>query len=351
MVFFGCGKGADAHAFAVDALSFLKAGRLHLYQVCHQVLCTGCGAGIVPQLHRQPALHLGHSHGFMVNFTGCGHLVGCCTHDIQRFLRKACNHRAVVFIGNKRCHLPVCQRDILCQDVVDAAGDQAHRSALDDVQVGNDKGRGFHGNGLFLAVEDHRADAGGKAVRTGKCRDCHKGDTKLVCGVAAEVHDGACTEGDQHLRGLEFGHHILNQDIFRTQPLCRQDDFLISLDMFPFSQGIDVAVVDDRAALVSESDGSNILLKSAERVVFHNDHFSLQLMCSAAAAFSNILGTVHNHKADISSSTVTNFCCREPGEICFFWVEHTSNEGKSQGLQEAFALAEPEGKCYNTVTA
>ena len=121
--------------------------------------------------------------------------------------------------------------------------------------------------------------------------------TKLVGGIAAEIHDGAGAEGHKHLGLVELCHHILDQHIFRAQALRGQHDLLIGLDVLSLGQRVDVAVVHHGAALVAKADRRHVLLKAAERVVLHDDHFGLQLMVAATAAFANVFGTVHDHKA------------------------------------------------------
>ena len=260
------------------------------------MLGAGGGAGIVPQLHGQTALHLRHGHGLVIDLARGGHLVGGLAHDIQRFLRQTRDHRAVILAGDQRGDLPVGQGDILGKNIVDAAGHEALRRALDNVQIRHDQRGRLHRDRLLLSVHDHGADTGRKSVGTGERRNGDKGDAQLVGGIAAEVHDGAGTEGHENLGIVELGHHILDQYVLRTQTLRGQDDLLIGLEVLAFRQSVNEAVVYYGAALIAKAHRRHVLLKAAERVVFDDDHLGLQLVVTAAAAFADVLGTIHNHK-------------------------------------------------------
>ena len=262
----------NADALTVDALGLLKAGRVHLDKVGGKVLGTGGCSGVVKKLHGKTRLHLRHGHGLVVDLAGLGKLIGGVTHDLQCVLGKLAHLGAEILVCDHVRDLPVEHGNVLGQNVVYAAGDKAHGSALYDVKVGHDKGGSAHGGRLLLAVDDSRADVGGEAV--GRCKRGYrnKGDAELICRITAEVHDGARTVGDDDLGVIELCHHVLNERILGSQPLRLEHDLLICGNMLALCELINDRVVHDGAFFARKADIGHVLFKIFDSAVLDDDH-------------------------------------------------------------------------------
>ena len=224
---------------------------------------------------------------------------------------------------------PVGQRSVLCQNVVDAAGNQALGSAADDVKVGDDKDRCAHGSGFLLPVDDGRADVGGETVRGGQRRDGNKGNAQLVGGVAAEVHDGAGADGDDHLGGIQILHHLLDEDILSAKTVGIKDDVLVGLDMLALGQLPGDLIVDHRA-LAGKAQLLHVLFKMLDGLLGHDDLAGLKGMRASADAFAGILFAIHDH------GTVPPFSYGFTWKVYHIRRCHTS--GETQNPKQVFPV-------------
>ena len=294
MILLGAQVRAHADALAVHAVRIFKPRRLHLHQVRHQVLGTGGGAGVVEQLHGQAGDHLRHGHGLKVRLAAGRHIVGRLAHDGQRLLREVGDHRAVILTRDEVCDLPVRQRNVLGQNVRNAAHGQPQGRAGDDVQVADNERRRLHGDGLFLPVDDDRADIGREAVGARQRRHCDERDAEMVGRVAAEVHDRAGADRDDDVRMVELAHHVLDHALFGVQALGVEDDLLIGAHMPERREVVGIRIVND-GALAGQADLVHVLVELVERVIFHDDLLRLQCVLAAAAARADIFAAIENH--------------------------------------------------------
>ena len=285
---------AHADTLTVHAVRGFKPRRLHLHQVRHQVLGAGGGAGVVEQLHGQAGDHLRHGHGLEVRLAAGRHIVGRFAHDGQRLLGEVSDHRAVILARDEVRDLPVRQRDVLGQNVRNAAHGQPQGRAGDDVQVTDDERRRLHGDGLFLSVDDDRADIGREAVGTRQRRHRDKRDAEMVGRVAAEVHDRAGADRDDDVRMVELAHHVLDHALFGVQAIGVEDDLLVGAHMLERREVVGVRIVND-GALAGQADLVHVLVELVERVIFHDDLLRLQCVLAAAAARADIFAAIENH--------------------------------------------------------
>ena len=121
-------------------------------------------------------------------------------------------------------------------------------SALDNVQVADNGIRGYHGDGLFLSVNNDGADVGSKAVGGHQCGDCHEGYAQLIGAVTAKVHKGSGAHDNNNIGlTLQLGHHVLDHALLGMESLGLQHDLLIGLHMHHGGQVIGVGIVYDCA--------------------------------------------------------------------------------------------------------
>ena len=231
----------------------------------------------------------------MVGNAGGYIFVGCLTHNIERLLSKVRDHRAVVFARDEVRNLPVEKRNVLRENVVYAACDEACGSALYDVKIGDDQNGSAHRGRFFLAVQDGRADVRCKAVGGGERRNGDKGDAELVRRVAAEVHDSACAVGDDDLGLIELFHHFLDNGILGAKAVCLKHYLLVGGDVLALGELIDDRVVYNGALFARKTDIGHVPLEIVYRAVFDDDLFRLKLMVSAADAFADVFFAIHDH--------------------------------------------------------
>ena len=290
----------------MNALGLLEAGRVHLDKVGGKVLGTGGRSGVVKKLHGESRLHLSHGHGLVVDLAGLGKLIGGFTHNLQCVLGKLAHLGAEILVCDHVRDLPVEHGNVLGQNVVYAAGDKAHGSALYDVKVGHNEGGSAHGGRLLLAVDDSRADVGGEAV--GRCKRGYrnKGDAQLICRITAEVHDGARTVGDDDLGVIELLHHVLDERILSPQTLSLKHYLLIGGDMLALGELINDRVVHNGTLLARKADIGHVLFKVVDSAVLDDDHLRFKLVVTAALAQAGVFGTIHYHSNLPHISTVSN---------------------------------------------
>ena len=260
----------------------------------HQVLSAGGGAGVVEQLHGQAGDHLRHGHGLKVRLAAGRHIIGRLAHNGQCLLREVSDHRAVILTRDEVRDLPVGKGDILGQNVRNTAHGQPQGRAGDNVQVTDDERRRLHGDGLFLPVDDDRADIGREAVGTRQRRHRDERDAEVVGRVAAKVHDRAGADRDNDVRVVELAHHVLDHALFGVQALGVEDDLLIGTHMPERREVVGIRIVND-GALAGQADLVHILVKLVERVIFHDDLLRLQCVLAAAAARADIFAAIENH--------------------------------------------------------
>ena len=192
-------------------------------------------------------------------------------------------------------YLPVCDGDVLCEDVLHAGDGQEAGRAGDDVDVADDSVRRLHGNGLFLAINDDGADVRGEAVGGNDSRDGNKGDAELPCAVTAEIHQRAAADNDDVVGlALKHGHHILDETLFAVQSLRLKDYFLICADMVHGGQVIGVRIIDDSAE-AGEAAVVHVFVEIFERAVFAYDELGAKLMVASAFAVAEVFCAVKNH--------------------------------------------------------
>ena len=294
MVLFGAQVRAHTDALAVHAVGIFKPRRLHLHKVRHQVLGAGRGTGVVEQLHGQAGDHLRHGHGLKVRLAAGRHIIGSLAHDGQRLLGEIGDHGAIILARDEVCDLPVRERNVLCQNIRNAAHGQPQGRTGDHVQVADDERRSLHGDGLFLTVDDDRADVGRKAVGARKRRHGDERDAEMVRRVAAKVHDRAGADRDDHIRMVKLAHHVLDHALLGVQALGVEDDLLIGAHMLERRKIIRVRVIDD-SALAGQADLVHILVELVERIILHDDFLRLQGVLAAALTRADILAAIENH--------------------------------------------------------
>ena len=151
-----------------------------------------------------------------------------------------------------------------------------------------------HGDGLFLSVDDDRADVGREAVGARQRRYGDERDAEVVGRVAAEVHDRARADRDDDVRMVKLAHHVLDHALFGVQALGVEDDLLIGAHMLERRKVIRVRVIDD-SALAGQANLVHILVELVERVILHDDLLRLQSVLTAALTRADILAAIENH--------------------------------------------------------
>ena len=132
------------------------------------------------------------------------------------------------------------------------------------------------------------------AVKPSERRHGDERDAEMVRRVAAEVHDRAGADRDDHIRMVELAHHILDHPLLGVKPLGVEDDLLVGAHMLERRKIIRVRVIDD-SALAGQADLVHILVELVERVILHNDLLRLQGVLAAALTRADILAAIENH--------------------------------------------------------
>lgn len=133
-----------------------------------------------------------------------------------------------------------------------------------------------------------------KPSELAKRRHGDERDAELVRRVAAEVHDRAGADRDDHVRMVELAHHVLDHALFGVKPLSVEDDLLIGAHMLERRKVIRVRVIDDARLPVRPTSSiywSNLSSASYSTTTF----LRLQGVLTAALTRADILAAIENH--------------------------------------------------------
>ena len=90
----------------------------------------------------------------MIYLAGRGVFICRLSHAYQRFLGKSVDHRAEVLSRNERCNLPVCKRNVFCQNIVNAGYNEPLRCTFYNIKISHNEFRRFHRYRLLIAHMD-----------------------------------------------------------------------------------------------------------------------------------------------------------------------------------------------------
>ena len=178
-------------------------------EVGDNVLGAGGGTAGFCELHRATGQNQGVHNGFGgIGITG-GDLIRHSNNVSNGFFDHSNDVFTVVFADGIVCDFPVNDADVFSQDISEAGGLQLGGRICENVGVRNDNGGLAAIVGDFEIVFDQRSGVGCKAVHRGRGGEDGEGFVCLGGCIAANIVDGAGTDGENTVKILGILHNFL----------------------------------------------------------------------------------------------------------------------------------------------